>query len=73
MQTVAYARRTGENWLITQMPFDVNCQLMATLVSAGSVLLQCLHHYPVQIPADNIAKLSWLCMATFGNLGQVVA
>ena len=49
---VDFARGTGHDRLVPQMPLDIHGQAVGGLVTAVPVLLQALHHDPVEVPFD---------------------
>jgi len=51
-QTVRERRRAGLDGLVLQETIDVPRQAVGRLVAAGPVLLQRLHHDPVELAAE---------------------
>ena len=49
LESVRRCRRTSRHRLVVQMPFDVHCHATGRLVAAAPILLQALHHDPIQI------------------------
>ena len=49
------------------MPFDVPDQAVGRLVTARPVLLQALHHDPVQVPTNQVDELGRLGLAMLGG------
>ena len=56
-QPVRRRRRTGQHRLVVQVALDVGGEAVGRLVAPGAVLLQRLHHDPVQLAADQRAEL----------------
>ena len=50
------AGRAGEDRLVAQVPLDVLGQAVGRLVAARPVLLQGLHHDPVEVALDQLAE-----------------
>ena len=57
LQPICRARRTGHNRFVVEKPLEVHRQTVGSLVAAGAILLQALHHYPVEVPPQLRAEL----------------
>ncbi len=58
LEVVEPARRAGFDRLRAEMPLYVHRQAIGGLVAAGAVLLQTLHHDPVQIASKLVSSLA---------------
>src|SRR5579884_1415981 len=52
LQTIGRRRRSSENRLLAEIPVDVLCQGSRRVIAAVAILLQRLHHDPVQLTAN---------------------
>src|SRR5438046_8942116 len=60
LEPINIARRTGPDRLLVQMPLEVPGQTVDGLISARPVLLEALHHDPVQVTAHGTDQFWWL-------------
>src|SRR5262245_44526351 len=52
LQLVKFAGWTRRNWLLRQEALHIERQTVGGFVTAGAILLQCLHHDPIQVATD---------------------
>ena len=69
-QPVAHRRRTGQHRLVGQVTLQVHRQPVGRLVAPVAVLLQRLHHDPVQVALDQPAQPGGLRPAVRGDRCQ---
>ena len=58
LKSIGRARRTGDDRFVVQVPLEVRGQTVGRLVAARAVLLQALHHDPVEIAVELDAAAS---------------
>ena len=66
-QPVAHRRRTRRHRLVVQVALEVHRQAVGRLVAPVAVLLQRLHHDPVEVALDQPAQLGRLRPAVGGD------
>ena len=70
LQPVSSARRPGDDGFVVQVPLEVRRQAVGRLVAAGAVLLQALHHDPVQVAPDQFHQMHAFGAVLFGGGGE---
>ncbi len=71
-QAIAGAGRARFDWLVVQVSVDVACQAVSRLVAPVAILLERLHHDPVQLAAHLLGQARRLEPALRRNRGQRV-
>ena len=69
---VGGARRPGQHHLVVEMPPEVVREAVGGFVTAGPVLLQRLHHDPVEVAANGTIQLGGLRTALGRHGGQLL-
>src|SRR5690606_7660264 len=54
-RAIGKARRRCRNRFVPAHPFEVECKLARTLVAAARILLERMHHHPVQLARKGVA------------------
>ena len=70
LKLVNYARRTGDDRLVVQVPQDVLRQAIGCFVTPRPLFLQCLHYDPIQVTAKKLGKFGRLGLALLRYNGQ---
>ena len=73
LQAVHRGGRTGLDRFVVQIALDVAREIVGRFVAARAVLLQRLHHDPVQLVAQRVAQLDRIGPAMFGHGGGGLA
>ena len=73
LELVGRARRPGKDRLVIQVPLEIGGQPVGRLVTAGAVLLQALHHNPVQVALELVDQLGGIGGAAFGRGRQFLS
>ena len=71
LEAVEFTRWAGKDRLVVQVTQNVMGQPVGRLVTPRPVLLQTLHHNPIQIPAHQVNQLRRLGMTLLGDRGPV--
>jgi hypothetical protein len=57
LEPVKLTGRTGEDRFVVEMPLEIERQAVGSIVTTGAVLLQALHHDPVEVALELVQQL----------------
>src|SRR5262245_54255125 len=70
-QEIDIARGTCQHRLICKVKLQVLGESSGRRIASSPFLVECLHHYPIQIPTDHLNQPWSSCASATGNLSKL--